>query len=94
MDRTIGELHDSDECNGFERVPFWAVVVFYLFRLSVLGIALYIMLDIDSVEDVERVKSLFRESGNKNIVDYAEFVERDMAQTTSVPLMTTDGLEQ
>jgi hypothetical protein len=30
--------------------------------------------------DVERVKSLFRESGNKNIVEYAEFVERDMVQ--------------
>ncbi len=30
--------------------------------------------------DVERVKSLFRESGNRNIVNYAEFVEREEPQ--------------
>ena len=34
--------------------------------------------------DVERVKSLFRESGNRNIVDYAEFVERDDESAVSL----------
>ena len=94
MDKTVSGIEDFGSGNSLERVPFWAVVVFYLFRLSVLGIALYIMLDIDSVEDVERVKSLFRESGNRNIVDYAEFVERDMAQATSAPSMSANGLEK
>lgn len=44
--------------------------------------------------DVGRVKSLFRESGNKNIVDYAEFVERDMVQNTSATSMPANGLEK
>ena len=44
--------------------------------------------------DVGRVKSLFRESGNKNIVDYAEFVEREEAQTMAAPSMTGNTLEK
>ena len=44
--------------------------------------------------DVERVKALFRESGNKNIVEYAEFVERDMVQNTSATSMPANGIEK
>ena len=41
--------------------------------------------------DVERVKSLFRESGNKNIVDYAEFVEREEAQSDHASSSNVNG---
>ena len=52
MDKTVSEIEDSGSGNSPERVPFWTVVVIYMFRLSVLGIALFILLDIDSVEDL------------------------------------------
>lgn len=52
MDKTVSEIEDSGSGNSPERVPFWSVVVIYMFRLSVLGIALFILLDIDSVEDL------------------------------------------
>lgn len=52
MDKTVSEIEDSGSGNSLERVPFWSVVVIYMFRLSVLGIALFILLDIDSVEDL------------------------------------------
>src|SRR5574344_1223556 len=52
MDKTVRELGDSGSGCSPERVPFWAVVVIYMFRLSVLRIALFILLDIDSVEDL------------------------------------------
>lgn len=52
MDKTVSEIEDSGSGNSPERVPFWTVVVIYMFRLSGLGIALFILLDIDSVEDL------------------------------------------
>ena len=52
MDKTVSEIEDSGSGNSPERVPFWSVVVIYMFRLSVLGIALFILLDIDTVEDL------------------------------------------
>ena len=42
--------------------------------------------------DVERVKALFRESGNKNIVDYAEFVERE--ETQAAPALSSPSNSQ
>jgi hypothetical protein len=37
---------------------------------------------------------LFHESGNKNIVEYAEFVERDMVQNKSATSMPANGIEK
>ena len=52
MDQKVDETQRAGECNAPERVPFWIVVSLYLLRLSVLGIALFVFLDIDSIEDI------------------------------------------
>ena len=52
MDKAVCETVDTGSSNSSERLPFWAVVVFYLFRFSIYWCLLSLLLDIDSVEDL------------------------------------------